>query len=330
MEKPLLSLILPIYNVEKYLNYCVDSILNQIENENIEILLIDDGSTDSSSSICDSYKDKRIKVYHKKNGGLSDARNYGLLKSNSDYVFFIDSDDFIEKECIKDIISSLKRNKDLEVILFDAKFVDESGKEINKSGYSFNHKGLENNKIYTGREIIENQLNACDEYLTTVWLGVYKKSLLIDNSFFFEKGLIHEDEMWTPKVLIEANKVLYINKKYYCYRIREDSIMRDNKKNNFKHIEAQIYIFSSLYKYYTYKIKDESFLKNINDNLSKRYLHAITKYEFHKYPKLYKRVNKLEILKESSNPKNILRAFLLFINKYLYSYFTVFLKNKKG
>jgi len=95
--EPLLSIIVPIYNVEQYVDKCIQSILNQTY-QNLEIILVDDGATDCSGSIADSYaaKDKRIKVFHKENGGLSDARNYGLDHVTGDYILFVDSDDFIE------------------------------------------------------------------------------------------------------------------------------------------------------------------------------------------------------------------------------------------
>ena len=112
MKKHLVSIVVPVYNVEKYLKRCVDSIINQSYN-NIEILLVDDGSTDSSGKICDDYlkKDSRIKVIHKQNGGLSDARNFGIDKSTGDYLSFIDSDDWIEKDMIMNLFNSIINEK---------------------------------------------------------------------------------------------------------------------------------------------------------------------------------------------------------------------------
>ncbi len=322
MKRIMLSLVLPVYNVELYIEKCINSIINQEQFDMVELILIDDGSTDNSGKICAEYskKYKNIKTYHKLNGGLSDARNFGFNKSKGDYVFFIDSDDELAPGAIKKIIKIIEQNK-TDIILFDADCIDENEKKITCK-YNFIHEGLKENKIYSGEEIIFYQLTKKHDYLTTVWLGVYKAEFLKQNGLFFEVGLLHEDELWTPKVLLSANRIIYINKIIYSYRIRNNSIMRDGNKNNRKHIEALIYIFTTLYSYFEFKIKDISTKTLVLDNLSKRYLHAITKYRFDDFPELLKLVNSRMIFAKSKTPKNTMRALLLRLNKKLYCIIT--------
>ena len=127
MDNYLVSIIVPIYNVEKYLDRCIQSILNQ-SYENLEIILVDDGSPDRSSEICDEYRksDQRIKVVHKENGGLSDARNAGLILAKGKYIIFLDSDDYIEHTMVEDAVTVLEKNdSDIVIWGYYADFVDE-------------------------------------------------------------------------------------------------------------------------------------------------------------------------------------------------------------
>lgn len=331
MKSYLLSIVLPIYNVEKYLEKCLKSILDNKKSDEIEILLIDDGSTDNSSDICDDFASryKNIIAYHKENGGLSDARNYGLFKATGKYVWFVDSDDLITPNAINVIIDILAK-KDVDILLGDAEIIDENGNIINNSVFEYKHKGLKDNCIYDGKDIIIKQIEKNDYYQTTVWLGVYKKSFLIKNALLFEKGLIHEDEMWSPKVFLNSQKIIYIKKNIYYYRIRENSIMRE-RKNNEKHINAFIYIFSTLTDYILWKVEDKELQNILNDNISKRYLHAIAAWEFVKYPKLMKKVDRKKIYKQSKSKKNTIRAMILAISPKLYSKISsIFTKKKKG
>lgn len=333
MEKKL-SIIIPVYNVEKYLEKCINSILIQNDLNQIEIILVDDGSTDESGRICDEIELKapNISTYHKRNGGLSDARNYGLNLCNGEYVFFVDSDDEICEASLSIILDNLKKFSP-EILLFDAKSIDEDGKDI-KRDYKFIHDGCVTKKCVSGNEIISSQLRNFGDFITTVWLGVYKKEYLIENNLLFEKGLIHEDELWTPKTLLCAEKVYYHNEEFYKYRIRNNSIMRDNKSNEEKHIKAFIYIYSSLYYYYNFKIADMVLKRYMLDNLCNRYLYIIVKYKLHKYRDLYKQVDKKIIYSCSYSLKNKIRSIILLLNKYVYSIiFGVIrnvIKNKKN
>lgn len=318
-DEILLSIIIPIYNVEKYLEVCIKSVLNQIANFKYEVLLINDGSRDNSDEICKKIEKENINVkyYYKQNGGLSDARNYGLKLAKGKYVYFLDSDDLVSENFFEKISSKIQ--DDFDIIFFDAEEIDENGEKI--AGSFYVHRGLKENKIMDGKSSIELQLKENKEFQTAVWLGIYNLKFLIKNNMFFEKGLLHEDEMWTPKVILNSNKNIYINEKLYLYRKRENSIMT-TKVNRNKNVKAMIYIFNTLYDYYDFKIEDNEFRKIIKDNLSKRYLHAISKWNFSKYKREKNRIDKKNIFRNSHAIKNILRAIILKINVNLYCLIT--------
>lgn len=313
-----ISIILPIYNVSKYLGRCMESIVGKHE-EKIEILLIDDGSTDESGIIADQFQInyKNVKCYHKTNGGLSDARNFGLLRANGKYVFFLDSDDFVKESTI-DILMSKIEEEDLDVLLWDADLYDENNFKCNISSAYYHHKGIQRGQTYTGKEIIEAQLNYRNDYVTTVWLGLYRREFLLNNNLYFEKDLLHEDEMWTQKVLVLASKVKYVQESLYCYRIRSNSIMRKNDKNYTRNIECLIYIYSSLFSYFDWKIVDVKFRNRLKGNIVKRYLHTITQYNVANYPMLCKRINKWQLFVYSTTIKDKIRALILLFSVHFY------------
>lgn len=314
----ILSIILPIYNVEKYLKECITSIVKQIDDEDdVEIILVDDGSNDGCPQICDEYTKKYpyIKTFHKKNGGLSDARNYGLNVAEGKYIYFLDSDDYISENFLSTIKKELKN--EIDIILFDGICVDENSNFM-ETKYDYKHYGLENKKIYNSKELILNQLNTGKEMPTVVWLGIYRKEYIIENNLMFERGLIHEDELWTPKAFLNAKSIIYINQSLYFYRIRNNSIMRS--KDNTKHIESLVYIYESLPIYFEYKIYDKNLLTILKDEFAKRYLHAIYSWQFNKYKKLFKRVNRRRILKNSIKAKNRIRGMLLCASKNFYCF----------
>lgn len=282
----LLSVIIPVYNVEKYLIECIESVRGYPDTE---IILVDDGSTDKSADICDSYHDENIMTVHKKNGGLSSARNTGLTLAKGKYIYFMDSDDYITD--FRKILDFISR-KECEILLFDG---------IGEDYYT--HHGLKENIHYTGIECIEMQLKKCGDYPTTVWLGVYQREYLLKNDFFFEENLLHEDELWTQKVLINAKDICYMNEKLYFYRKRENSI---TEKTGEKNLSDLIYIFGEMYQY-----TDN---KRIKANISKRYLHAVVNFKAWKYDL---KIDKKKIFSNAGGFDRI-RAFVLMLNTKLY------------
>ena len=332
MNDVLITVIVPIYNVERYLKECLESIKVVFDNINVEILLIDDGSKDSSGDIAESYASnyKNIRVFHKENGGLSDARNYGLYQALGKYVIFIDSDDIIESNNFKNMVDQLEICNG-DIYLWNGVEVNENGQKMNllDNNY-FVHSGLEENKVYSGVESIYLQLLNHDDYVTTVWLGAYKKSFLINNNLWFEKGLLHEDELWTIKTLICANSVEYFDKTIYLYRQRENSIMNQVEKKYTKNIKDISYIYTSLYSYVNWKISVNKYARLIKGNISKRYLHALNRFKINR--DLYKKndIKALMILNNSNRSIDKIRSIILFISPWLYcEIYKIFKQNKE-
>ena len=224
-EEELISVIIPVYNVEKYLNKCLDSVISQTYN-NIEIILIDDGSPDKCGVICDEYskKDKRIKVIHKNNEGVSIARNLGIEKAKGEYITFIDSDDYVEKNYIETLYKMCKKNNS-DMSICGTIDVNETGKIVSES------KKI--NKNMTNVEALQELLEE-KHFNNVVWAKLYKLSLL-DNIKFKENIKIAEDIDVIYKVLDKTTKVsIDTNNILYYYRIRKNSVTQRGYNNDWK------------------------------------------------------------------------------------------------
>lgn len=218
----LVSVIIPVYNVEKYLNKCIDSVLRQTY-KNIEIILVDDGSNDRSGVICDEYmkKDTRVKIIHKENGGLSSARNCGLKIATGELVTFIDSDDVIEIDFIECLENKIK--KDIDIAFCEIKVIHNS--EINYESDKGKFRILNNVDLLKMMLHDQNYVSACGK--------IYKKELF--NDLEFPYGKIHEDIATIYKAILKANKIAYLPNEKYFYLKREGSIT--NEKFNIKRLD---------------------------------------------------------------------------------------------
>lgn len=215
MKKPLLSVIVPIYNVEQYLEQCIQSIVNQTYTE-LEIILVDDGSPDNCPLMCDLWaeKDKRIKVVHKINGGLSDARNAGMEFATGEYVAFLDSDDWIDESYYEILITEMLRNH-CDIASGSYKIISSraSDEVLNIDSQV---------KIIGSYEAMEKLID--DSVINhVVWNKIYKRNLIKDIPF--EKGKYHEDVFWSYQVIGKAEKIVVVDYKGYYYYQRPDSIM---------------------------------------------------------------------------------------------------------
>lgn len=197
-----ISVIVPVYNVEEYISKCIDSILNQTINEQFEIIVVNDGSTDNSMNILNIYKDK-IKIVNKSNGGLSSARNAGLEIAKGEYIIFVDSDDWLEEDFLESLYNFIKKD-DLDVVFSGYKVYRENG-NITKV------------KCVYSEDIILNKDKAIEKLLSKrtfraeVWDDIYNREFLMKNKLFFTEGIINEDEDFTLRVLINSKKVGYLN-----------------------------------------------------------------------------------------------------------------------
>ena len=218
-ELMLISVIIPIYNVESYLRQCVDSVVNQTY-QNLEIILVDDGSTDRSPQICEEYakKDSRIKVTHKPNGGLSDARNAGIQIATGDYGIFLDSDDYwTDSEAIQKLVTRQLTNQS-QVLSFSYHKYDETTGRVEASSLA----GQNMPRKYIIRRDQLYHLFSNGLYISSACNKLIAMDLL--KNLPFENGRFSEDVEWTCRLLTRAKSFDYINHDFYCYRQRSGSI----------------------------------------------------------------------------------------------------------
>lgn len=257
--KELVSVIIPIYNVEKYLRECIDSVLCQ-SYKNLEIILVDDGAIDSSGIICDEYalKDKRIKVIHQENQGLSGARNTGFYHATGKYVYFLDSDDWIVPETIE-VLYDRSEKEAADVIFFEAlSFEDENPEIMMPKGYSYKNEY----DTGSGKQMLrELQMNK--EYHSAVPLLFINKSFMDKISICFGQGILYEDVLFTYELLCRAERVSQLKLPLYRRRYRSNSIMTSKKtKSN----------FTSAFTVYRRVKEVSSVLEIINEDFAKQYI----------------------------------------------------------
>lgn len=216
MKQELISIIVPVYKVEKYLEKCIDSIVRQ-NYSNIEVILVDDGSPDNCGEICESWmkKDNRIRVFHKKNGGLSDARNCGIEHSKGEYITFVDSDDYISEDYIMKLYYFLvENNADISVCNTDIVFEDSNANEVKDANIMI--------KRYDPDSAFENMLYEID-LTNSAWGKLYKRKLW--NGIRFPVNKLYEDMFVTYKLFYKAKNIIYVSEKLYHYLVRSDSIL---------------------------------------------------------------------------------------------------------
>lgn len=226
-----ISVIMPVYKVEQYLNRCVKSVLQQ-SYTNLEILLVDDGSPDGCGAMCDQWavKEPRIRVIHKENGGLSDARNAGLDAATGEYIVFIDSDDYIAADMIQNLYRALKEN-DADMSICNFCYVDENGTFLPKENQASPMK----DEVFTGPEAIARESDYAHKgwYYIFTWNKLYKRSLF--DELRFPKGKLSEDDHTTHKVFQQCKRIATISYVGYYYVQRSGSIIHNRNRALFIH-----------------------------------------------------------------------------------------------
>jgi glycosyltransferase involved in cell wall biosynthesis len=211
----LVSIIIPIYNVEAYLDACVESVRKQTY-PNLEILLIEDGSPDRCGEMCDAYarEDERIRVIHKKNEGLSATRNLGIQLAKGEYLLFVDSDDYIDKGLVERILE-LAQEKKADIVMFDYVSVEQDGTLSERFSMPLPEEEV----------ICAEQIPSLIQVSCSAWNKMYRTQFLRDSGVDFPVGYIYEDMGTVPKWLVLAKRVVYTRRVLYYYRKRETSIM---------------------------------------------------------------------------------------------------------
>ena len=220
------SCVVPVYNAHKYLHECINSLLSQ-SYINIEIILINDGSTDDSALICDSFaaRDYRIKVIHKLKEGAGEARNVGIKNATGDYIIFLEPDDFLKLEALERISNIIKFHKDVDIIASNGIILRNDDENVVKFSTILDNKPL------SGGEFLKYQLKNTT-FLSETCHHIVKRSLLIVNDIFFNKDfIIGEDKHWTPRVYLKANSVITSNFAHYYCRVGHVSYVRPDDKS---------------------------------------------------------------------------------------------------
>nr|WP_297703719.1 glycosyltransferase [uncultured Butyrivibrio sp.] len=265
------SIIIPVYNVERYINKAITSVLEQ-EYDDYEVILVDDGSTDSSGKVCDDVAEKhdKFKVIHQDNSGLSAARNIGISNAHGEYIILLDSDDFFVDKYVLGKIAGLITStceEYLDIIVFESKkFVDGKFTET-----IFPLKWL-GDKVYDGKEFLMQVLQSRDSYTWMAWQYVYNRKLFIDNSLSFEEGIVFEDVEFTYRALLKADKIKVLAEPLYAYRINDSSI---TKKISISLIKDFLYVIEKNINSVNRMDIGDGLKRELNNNFSFNYFTII-------------------------------------------------------
>ena len=265
-----LSIIIPVYNVEQYLESCVQSVITQTYQD-LQVILVDDGSIDSSGALCDQLakQDTRIQVIHKPNGGLSDARNAGLKVATGDYVAFLDSDDvYLLQDGIEQMMHAVAKDKP-DLLLFQCVDVYPARQSVRKaydSDYLGRHSGIE----------VFHQLVRTQSFNMSACFQLIRRELLEKHQLYFEKGLLSEDVDWSLRLWRHVEHVRAINLPMYGYQHREGSITTTYTIRNLRSYE---HIFAKFVSPYQYKEDgNELYWKTVMGYLAQMYTSCLYAY----------------------------------------------------
>lgn len=271
MDLVKISVIIPVYNVEQYLRECIESVLLQ-SYRNIEILLINDGSTDESEKICKEYANQFsfIRLISKENGGLSDARNVGILNSTGEYLIFLDSDDYWDSDFLSEVVNEYLIDGNIDYLFFRNKFYYEQ-----KGQFEVPQFHVEREKLFqkSGKECLDYILAENKDFKWFAWNGIVKKELIINNKLFFEKGRKFEDILWTPQVFLNARSIDFYDKPIYIYRIgREGQITSIHSIDS---VQDSIYAATTWKQILHELLIEENLKERLILNFSERYYYSI-------------------------------------------------------
>lgn len=303
----LVTIVVPVYNVEPYLKRCVESLVRQ-EKIVPEILLIDDGSTDRSGKICDecAHNYENVKVVHKKNGGLSSARNVGIEQAKGQYILFVDSDDYIEENTVSILKQVIEKHDMPDTVVFDGIEDDGCSKRVMRGETSLN------GHCVSGKEYLLSHYR--DRKLSVeACLYLYRKSFLDEHNLRFCTGILHEDVEFTPRALLLAKRVTEIPDRFYHYMVRPDSI--STMQNREKNIQD---LFQTLKELNTLaENQDPELCRWMKNAVLNSYLNMI--YDARMYQEQYRSLIDKNFLRgKAATPYNRLRAALCIVNVRLY------------
>lgn len=285
------SIIIPVYNVEKYIDKCIKSILNQ-SYTNFEVLLINDGSSDNSGVKCDYYSsiDNRIKTFHKSNKGVSAARNYGLKQASNEWIMFVDSDDWLHPNCLNKCVEILQRQK-IDFLQFSFERVKNDSMTL--------HKNIETTPYLKSKDFIQNNL-----FFKSVWGSVFRKSIINTYHIQFNESMkLGEDQLFLFEYLIKCNTCLKTDDILYSYRYNQNSATQNAKTED---------CINSIIIFQTHPIRNV-FEKNTQENI-KTFIYTIIKNKDYKSSRIYKLIKyeKFNLVR----PQRLIDHIFLFTFRY--------------
>lgn len=298
----LLSIVVPVYNVEKYLIRCIDSLLDQGEFKDYEIILVDDGSNDKSGEICDDYSNnfKNIKVLHKANGGLSSARNAGIRISDGEYVMFVDSDDYIRSCVLTGLVQNIIADN-IDILVYNFSHIFGEYNAVENAVFLKDYS-----KVVSGAQYLLDNLKSGTMHMMAC-NKIYRKNLIIENDIYFREGYLHEDEEWSPRIFYIADSVKQIDKTVYGYCIRSDSISSIMNKR-----KAAIDLVDNCKELlmFTSEISDMELKSQLENNIITLCLSAYYKGRLSdRVDEIKKIIDQVEIKNDKNKKKSILFGF---------------------
>lgn len=306
------SVIVPVYKVEEYLKPCVDSLLAQkLATGQMEILLIDDGSPDRCGELCDqlSKEHAQVRVFHKKNGGLSSARNRGIQEARGKYLVFVDSDDTIDLGALEKIKKTLEECGEVDAIFYDGVEDDEKRQSSLRRIPSEKMHVWEHGSVFLLNKYQTQNLNV------EAWLYAYRRSFLEEHQFTFKEGILHEDVEFTPRVLLKCGKVVELPDQLYHYMVRENSIStQKNKEKNIRDLFATLQELDQLAEQQNPELR-----KWMKNGILNSYLNMVQMARM--YQKQYRKLlDKRFLLGKAATNWNRFRVLVCLINVRLYCF----------
>lgn len=302
------SIIVPVYKVEAYLRRCVDSLLGQTYKD-FEILLVDDGSPDRSGEICEEYaeKDGRIRVFHKENGGLSSARNYGMDRAAGRYVLFVDSDDYVDPKLCEALHEAVSAAPGADAYIYSGVEEDEHAKIRSIRTIEPKKTEIREAHAYMTAAYMHRNLSV------QAWLYAWDRAFLEEKKLRFREGILHEDVEFTPRALLAAKSVAEIPGEYYHYVVRDGSI--STGRNREKNIRD---LFDTLERQSGVAMLQEPGLRRwMLNGILDSYLNMIQEAEMYR-PEYRKLVHKSFLRGKAATPWNRVRVALCTISVRLY------------
>lgn len=263
----LISVIIPVYNVERYLRECISSVLNQTY-QNFEIVLVDDGSKDRSPEICDEFaaSDPRIRCIHKENGGASTARNVGLDYAKGEYLFFLDSDDWLDDHTFEKLLTPLQ-NTEMDFSFCEAYAVDEDTGKISLTNYGYHRNYGTGNAQSMFSEMVERR-----EFHVAVWMLLYRREFLQKNGLRFVEKIMYEDCIYAYQAYKQAKLAAHVHEYLYYRRYRKGSVMTSKKTaHNFVSAKCAFEGVVSSWKQYGAEEADQPYVARIAHNAIQNY-----------------------------------------------------------